>query len=283
MLIEPGLLGADEYYISLTHGYAIEMAEELYDVFVVATIGVIILLVYLLYVRTIGRVLETIGFTASEASTIILVTLFFGWISIPIFPYGGWWIGMSLGGAIIPLIICARLLRSRRAGLAESVIGIVIVAYITYFVTRAEEGVGIVADVPWAFAPALAAGLYGLSTFWTSMAKAAPLAYVSGVLGTLVGADVFRLSEVLAFEPPEDGFGMLSIGGANIFDMVYLTGIIAVVVAIIVYRARKRQEAYGFGEVVSEFERSGQGLPYAKDIPPASPPRSGGDREEPGE
>ena len=266
----------------MTYGYAMEMAEELYDVLVVAIVGVIILLVYLAYIRTISRVLETIGFTASEASTVILVTLFFGWISIPIFPYDGWWIGMSIGGAIIPLIICARLLKSGRAGLAESMIGIVIVAYVTYFVTRAEEGVGIVADVPWAFAPALAAGLYGLSTFWTSMAKAAPLAYVSGVLGTLIGADVFRLSEALAFEPPEDGYGMLSIGGANIFDMVYLTGIIAVVVAIIVYRAKKRQEAYGFGEVVSEFERGGQGLPYAKDIPPAPPARLGDDRREPG-
>ena len=248
------------------------------SILVIAIIGVVVLLVYFLYISTISKVLETIGFTASEASTIILVTLFFGWISIPIFPYGDWWIGMSVGGAIIPLIICARLLRSGRAGLAESAIGIVIVAYITYFVTRAEEGVGIVADVPWAFAPALAAGLYGMSTFLTSMTKAAPLAYVSGVLGTLVGADVFRLGEALAFEPPDEGFDMLSIGGANIFDMVYLTGIIAVVVAILVYRVRKRQESYGFGEVVTDFERGGEGLPYAKDMRPAPPARFGQDR-----
>ena len=266
----------------MTIGYAFEMAEELLNILVIAAIGVVVLLVYFLYISTISRVLETIGFTASEASTVILVALFFGWISIPIFPYNDWWIGMSIGGAIIPLIICARLLRSGRAGLAESVIGIVIVAYVTYFVTRAEEGVGIVADVPWAFAPALAAGLYGMSTFWTSMAKAAPLAYVSGVLGTLIGADVFRLGEALAFEPPEEGVGVLSIGGANIFDMVYLTGIIAVVIAILVFRAKRRQESYGFGEVVSEFERGGEGLPYAKDLRPAPPARFSDDRQRQG-
>jgi uncharacterized membrane protein len=174
---------------------------------------------------------------------------------------------------LVPLIICGRLLRSQRVGLAECAIGIVIVAYVTYFVTRAEEGMGIVAEIPWAFAPALAAGLYSMSTFWMSMEKAAPLAYVSGVVGTLVGADVFRLNEVLAFDPPEEGIGMLSIGGANIFDMVYLTGIIAVVIAIIVYRAKKKQEMLGFSSAASEFKRGGEGLPYAKDIKPSPPMR----------
>ena len=257
------------------------MEEELLNILLFAIAGVIVLLIYLLYISTISRVLETIGFTASEASTIILITLFLGWISIPLFPYGDWWIGISIGGALVPLAICGRLLRSRRVGFAEASVGILIVSYVTYFVTRAEEGLGIVADIPWAFAPALAAGLYSMSTFWTSMSKAAPLAYVSGVVGTLVGADVFRLGEALAFEAPDEGFSMLSIGGANIFDMVYLTGIIAVVVAIIVYKARKRQEMYGFGAVVSEFERGGVGLPYATDIKPAPPARFGEDRTRP--
>ncbi|HUV60822.1 MAG TPA: DUF1614 domain-containing protein [Thermoplasmata archaeon] len=251
------------------------MTDELLSLIIIVVVGVIVLIVYLLYISTISRVLETIGFTGSEASTIILVTLFLGWITIPLFPYNGWWIGISIGGALVPLIICGRLLRSRRVGLAECVIGIIIVAYVTYFVTKAEEGTGIVAEIPWAFAPALAAGLYSMSTFWTSMEKAAPLAYVSGVVGTLVGADVFRLNEVLAFDPPDEGIGLLSIGGANIFDMVYLTGIIAVVIAIIVYRARKRQEMLGFGAVVSEFKRGGEGLPYAKDIKPSPSMRYG--------
>lgn len=215
------------------------------DSLILVLVGLIALIVYLAYISTIRRVLETIGLSGSEAGTIILATLFLGWISIPLFPYGDWWIGISIGGALIPLLICAKLLWSRRVGLAESAIGVVIVAYVAYFLTRPEEGVGIVADIEWAFAPALAAGLYSMSTFWMDMSKAAPLAYVSGVLGTIVGADVFHLSEILSYDPPEDGFAMLSIGGANIFDMVYLSGIAAVIVAIVVYRVRKRQESYG--------------------------------------
>lgn len=221
------------------------MTEETLRLIVMVLAGLLVFLVYIAYISTIRRVLETIGLTGGEAGTIILVTLFFGWISIPLFPYGGWWVGISIGGALIPMILCIRLLWSKRVGLAEGAIGIVIVSYVAYFLTRPEEGVGIVADIEWAFAPALAAGLYSMSTFWMDMSKAAPLAYVSGVLGTIVGADVFHLSEILSYDPPEEGFAMLSIGGANVFDMVYLTGIAAVVVAIVVYKARKRQESYG--------------------------------------
>lgn len=237
------------------------MTEETLGLIILILVGVVTLLVYLVYISTIRRVLETIGLTGGEAGTIILVTLFFGWLSIPLFPYNGWWVGISVGGALIPLLLSARLLWNRRVGLAEAVIGTIIVAYVTYFLTRAEEGVGIVADIEWAFAPALAAGLYSMSTFWMDMTKAAPLAYVSGVLGTLVGADVFHLTEILSYDPPDEGLTLLSVGGANIFDMVYITGIAAVVVAIVVYKARKRQEAYGTGPpTIDEFRAQSEAM-----------------------
>ena len=92
---------------------------------------------------------------------------------------------------------------------------------------------------------------------------------MSGVVGTVIGADIFRLEEVLAFDPPSDGVSVLSIGGANIFDMVYMTGIIAVVIAMVVIRAKKREEMYGFGLVVAEHHRGAEGLPYAKDKEPS--------------
>lgn len=236
---------------------------------IVVAVGLLVLGVYLLYIGTIQRVLETIGFSGGEAGTIILLTVIFGWLTIPMFPYNGWWVGISIGGALIPLLICARLLSSRRVPLPETLIGIIIVSFVTFFLTRAEEGVGIVADLEWAFMPALAAGLYAMSTFWMDMGKAAPLAYVSGVLGTIVGADVFHLAEVLAFDVPAGETVLLSIGGANIFDMVYLTGIGAVIVAIVVYRARRKQEMLGYGAAIREFESSGRDMPYAKDLEPA--------------
>lgn len=235
---------------------------------VIVIIGLTILMFYA-YLSAISKAFRSIGFTTKEAGTIILLTLLLGSIWIPVFPYGDWWIGMSVGGALIPIVICGYLLRAKRVGLAEVSMGTLIVAYTTYFVTRAEEGVGIVADIPLAFAPAIAAGLFSISTFWTDMGKAAPVAYFSGIAGTLIGADVFRLPEMLAFSPSEGSQGVLVIGGASIFDMVYLTGIVAVLVDILVFWYRRQQSKYGFGAVVSEFERGGEGLPYAETVKPA--------------
>ena len=53
---------------------------------------------------------------------------------------------------------------------------------------------------------------------------AAAVAYISGSLGTLIGADVLNLRRVR-----ELGAGVASIGGAGTFDGVFLSGIIAVV------------------------------------------------------
>lgn len=243
---------------------------------ILALIGVLLLL-FFLYVSTIEKVLVNVGFTRGEASTILFVTLFFGWLTIPLFPYEGWWVGISVGGALVPIALCVHLMRSRRVAVAEGFIGVIIVSVVTYFITRAEEGVGIVADAELAFAPALASGLYSVSTFWTDIRRAAPLAYFSGVLGTLVGADVFHLGEMLSYPAPEDGV-VLSIGGANIFDMVYLTGIVAVAVAMIVLWIERKKRRLGFARVVDEFEKGAEGLPYAKDFQPApklTPDRKG--------
>lgn len=245
------------------------MAQELTSLFLVLLVIGLVLLLFYLYITSIEKVLERIGLTKGEAGTVLTLTLLLGWVSIPFFPYADWWIGISVGGGIIPLIICYSLLRSKRVGVAEGVIGIIIVAYVTYFITRAEPGVGIVADLQFAFAPAVAAGLYSLSAFWIDIRKAAPLAYFSGVIGTLVGADVFHLSEILATTPPAGEFSMLSIGGGNIFDMVYMTGIAAVIVDIAVLWVRRQEKKHGYERFVSDWEKGAEGLPYARDLTPA--------------
>jgi uncharacterized membrane protein len=57
-------------------------------------------------------------------------------------------------------------------------------------------------------------------------AHAAHLAYVSGVLGVLIGADILRLGDISRLNAP-----IASIGGAGTFDGIFLTGIIAVLLA----------------------------------------------------
>ncbi|MBN1678140.1 MAG: DUF1614 domain-containing protein [Candidatus Thermoplasmatota archaeon] len=247
------------------------MAQELELTLVFIVVGLSLLLIYL-YITTIEKVLEKVGFTKGEASSILFLTLFFGWITIPMFPYPGteWWVGISLGGGIIPIVICSILLKSKRVSLAEGFIGLVIVATVTYFVTRPEEGVGIVAEVPWAFMPAIAAGLYSVSAFWLDIRRAAPLAYFSGVTGTLVGADVFHLQEILSYPPPaESTFPLLSIGGANIFDMVYISGIVAVLVGVLIFWYDRQRRKLGFERFIADWRAGAEGLPYAKEPTPS--------------
>ena len=64
----------------------------------------------------------------------------------------------------------------------------------------------------------------GLRTVKT--AAAVIIAYVSGTLGTLIGADLLNLHHIAELGAP-----MASIGGAGTFDGIFLTGIIAALLA----------------------------------------------------
>ncbi len=52
--------------------------------------------------------------------------------------------------------------------------------------------------------------------------RAPPVAYVAGSQGTLIGADLLNLERIAALGAP-----VVSIGGAGTFDGVFLTGVIA--------------------------------------------------------
>jgi uncharacterized membrane protein len=82
------------------------------------------------------------------------------------------------------------------------------------------RGVGI--SVPIFIPPLVAA----LAAVVLSRRQAAPLAYIAGCLGTLIGADLLNLGSIQGLGAP-----IASIGGAGTFDGVFLTGIIAVLLA----------------------------------------------------
>src|SRR5512136_8569 len=116
------------------------MATPIDPIILVLVVTGLGLLLFFLYISSIEKVFEKVGFSREEAATILTLTLFLGWITIPLFPYKGWWVGISLGGGIIPLIVCYVLVRSHRVHVAEGAIGVIIVSVVTYFITRAEEG-----------------------------------------------------------------------------------------------------------------------------------------------
>jgi len=54
----------------------------------------------------------------------------------------------------------------------------------------------------------------------------APLAYIGGTLGVLIGADLLRLNDIFKLGSP-----FAAIGGAGTFEGVYVTGLLAVLLA----------------------------------------------------
>jgi uncharacterized membrane protein len=66
-----------------------------------------------------------------------------------------------------------------------------------------------------------------------SRADSAPLAYIAGSLGTLIGADLTNLDKIRGLGAP-----VASIGGAGTFDGIFLTGMLAVLLASLYARPR---------------------------------------------
>ena len=72
-----------------------------------------------------------------------------------------------------------------------------------------------------------------------SRENAAPLAYIAGSLGTLIGADLTNLDKVRGLGAP-----VASIGGA-VFDGIFLTGMLAVLLASLVPAQRPVARPWG--------------------------------------
>jgi uncharacterized membrane protein len=128
-------------------------------------------------------------------------------------------IAVNLGGAVVPAGVAAFLVGREHLG-NRALIAAGIVAVVTFALAKPVKGVGIV--VPGLVPPVVAA--------ITALAIAEPvapaLAYVAGVLGTLVGADLLNLPRIRKL-----GASVASIGGAGTFDGIFLSGLLAVLIA----------------------------------------------------
>jgi uncharacterized membrane protein len=84
-------------------------------------------------------------------------------------------------------------------------------------------GLGIAVPI---FVPVVVTAIVAVNAFARGLGS---LAYVAGSLGTLIGADLTNLDKVRGLRPA----GRASIGGADTFDGIFLTGILAVLFAFL--------------------------------------------------
>lgn len=126
-------------------------------------------------------------------------------------------IAVNVGGCLVPVFFCVYLLRHNPLDLGVVALGVAVVSAVSYAASRPIPGLGI--GMPIFVAP-LAAAIVSLLL---DGELRAPLAYISGVLGVLLGADLLRLRDIRAMGVP-----VASIGGAGTFDGIFMTGMVAV-------------------------------------------------------
>jgi uncharacterized membrane protein len=145
---------------------------------------------------------------------------------------GGTVIAVNVGGAVIPTLMSIYLLVVHKLWV-KGAIATAIVALVLHWLAQPVPGLGIA--VPVIF-PAVVTAIVALVL---SREFAAPLAYIGGGLGTLIGADLTNLDEVRGLGTP-----IASIGGAGTFDGIFLTGILAVLLAGLFHHRQRAMEAH---------------------------------------
>lgn len=134
-------------------------------------------------------------------------------------------VAVNVGGAIIPVLVSAYLLIDFPQVAPYALAGTAIVTLVTHSVAKPIRGLGIATPI---FIPPLAAALSAIiltAAFCPIPECRFVTAYVGGVLGSLIGADLLNLNRISDLGAP-----VASIGGAGTFDGIFMTGVIAVLI-----------------------------------------------------
>lgn len=193
----------------------------------------------------IALTFEKLGLSPHSALLLMLTSLFGSLINLPLFSMrasappspmemlyqgllrpprrhftGRTLVAVNVGGCLVPLVFSFYLLRHGELGASRVIPAIAIVATVSYVMSRPIPGLGI--GMPILVAPLTAA----VVAILLGGEYRAPLAYIAGSLGVLIGADVLRFKDIRELGAP-----VASIGGAGTFDGIFMTGLVAVLLA----------------------------------------------------
>jgi uncharacterized membrane protein len=212
----------------------------------VLLLGALFLWLIFIWIGVISNVFQAIGLSPNVAFLALLASFLGSYINIPIaevecgpapghdiaryagvtyriparYAGGQTAIAINVGGAIVPTLISLYLLSRFPQIIAPALAGVAIVTLVVNRFARPIPGLGIATPI---FVPPIIAAICG----WLLGGQHADsVAYVSGVLGTLIGADLLNIAKVKGLGAP-----VASIGGAGTFDGIFLTGIVAVLLA----------------------------------------------------
>ncbi|MFO7809033.1 DUF1614 domain-containing protein [Guyparkeria sp.] len=212
--------------------------------FLFALFGLMFLFV-LIQVGALQVAFHKLGLDPQAGMTLLFVSLMGSLVNVPLFrmeaeepaepppepfrgllkhrqvPFEGFTtVAVNLGGCLLPLTFSAYLVLHAGAAALDYLLAVATVSAVSYYASRPVPGVGI--GMPIIIAP-LAAAIAGILI---DPEYGPAIAYVGGTLGVLIGADLLRLKDIRKMGSP-----VASIGGAGTFDGIFITGIIAVLLA----------------------------------------------------
>lgn len=203
------------------------------------------LLITMIEIGILRYAYEKIGINRRYVFTLLLLSLLGSYVNIPIaelpaervlsgqevtffgmryiIPFVQEWprtvVAVNVGGAVIPTLVSLYLLL-KNGMYSRNLIAVVFVTTIVHMMAHPVRGLGIAVPI---FIPPLAAAGAALVL---ARRRAPAMAYIAGSLGTLIGADLLNLDKIHGLGAP-----IASIGGAGTFDGIFLTGILAVLLA----------------------------------------------------
>jgi uncharacterized membrane protein len=219
--------------------------------FALLALALAVLLIFV-QIRILRFAYMRLGVSSGWALFLLAASLLGSSINIPIAELGGGemvqpgevsWFGMryivpevvsepgmvlaiNVGGGLIPTLLSLYLV-ARRAIWGRALIATGVITVICHMLAQPVQGVGIALPI---FVPPIAAALVAAIVSWEELA---PLAYVGGSLGVLLGADLLNLGLM-----PSLGAPVASIGGAGTFDGIFVTGLLAVLLASVAQRGQ---------------------------------------------
>jgi len=183
-------------------------------------------LVFLFY-KAMSFSFPRMGIPRRLVIPVFVAILVGGLFNIPIWRSGSTTVAMNVGGAIIPLLISFYLLR--KAPMLKTALAVAVVATVSGLLAEVDAKGRIGLQFGYLILPLVAVSV----ALILAQRNAPQVAFISGSIGGIIGVDLVHLSEAV-----RTGATYLSIGGRGVFDGIFTTGIVAAMLAGLLWRRK---------------------------------------------
>ena len=188
---------------------------------------------------------KEIGIGKRELGLLFIGSLSTMFINMPIFIYKKYFLAINIGGALIPLVLSYYFIATNGLHFPKMLAGISIVSIATFMVTKVTSQ-GVISYFPFYLFPSILAFLISMLFYFRSPI-ASSYSYATATIGVIIGGDFSHLPEI--FHHPFMG----SIGGAGLYDMVYMAGILSFLLSFTFSKKKRRDKKEAIIQTLKEY------------------------------